>query len=151
MKNRRIDIDTVLSARSFAVIGVSRDEKQFANGIYRELRSRKVTVYPVNPHAAMVEGDRCYPDLSSLPSPVEAALVFLPRPKVLEVLPEALRCGIRKVWLQQGTESPAAVEFCATNGITVVAGECVWMFLAPVAGFHRFHGWVRSVTGRLPR
>jgi predicted CoA-binding protein len=64
---------------------------------------------------------------------------------------DAAAAGIRRVWMQQGAESEAAIRFCAENGISAVHGECILMFAEPAAFYHRMHRWVWGLLGKLPR
>ena len=144
------EIDLFLAQRKLAVVGVSRDTRQFANSAYRLLRTRGYTVYPVNPHAARVEGDRCFPAIASLPEKVDGVVIFLPPEKTMEVLPEIAKAGIQFVWLQQQTESPQAILFCSNHHMNVVYGECLMMYVEPVNVLHRMHRWAKKVTGTLP-
>lgn len=68
----------------------------------------------------------------------------------MQVLREALATGVRRVWMQQGASSPAAVAFCATHGIAAVHGHRILMFLPTGYAIHRFHRWLWHVLGRLP-
>ena len=62
-----------LSCRRIAVTGVSREPKEHGgNIVYKRLKERGYEVFPVNPNTDAVEGDRAYPDLSSIPGGVEA-------------------------------------------------------------------------------
>ena len=67
------------------------------------------------------------------------------------VVRDAARAGIRRVWIQQGSGTDAAVRFCEGNGMTAVHGQCILMFLEPVAFFHRVHRWLWGLFGKLPR
>ena len=64
-----------LSKKHIAVAGVSRDFQQSANAIYRKLKGAGYQVYAINPNATQVEGNPCYPDLHSVPEPVEVELI----------------------------------------------------------------------------
>jgi uncharacterized protein len=64
-----------LAGKRFAVAGVSRSPAQAANAIYRKLRSSGFEVFPVNPNANEVESARCYPDLGSIPGPIDRVVV----------------------------------------------------------------------------
>jgi uncharacterized protein len=139
-----------LSQKKLALIGVSRDTKQFANVAFRLLKDRGYVIYPINPNTDHVEGDRCFPSISSLPEKVNGALVMLPPEKTMQVLPEIADAGIKHVWLQQQTESPQALQFCADHDIDVVYGECIMMFTEPLSFPHRLHRWVKKVVGKLP-
>jgi predicted CoA-binding protein len=147
----RKSIIDFLSQKKLAAIGVSRDAKQFSNSAYRLLKTHGFTVYPVNPNAEQIEGDRCFPNITSLPEKVDRALIMLPPEKTMHVLPEIAAAGIKHVWLQQQTESPQAIQFCSDHNINVVYGECIIMFVEPVGFPHRMHRWVKKVTGALPQ
>jgi hypothetical protein len=147
----RNSITDFLSQKKLAVIGVSRDPNQFANCAYRFLKTHGYKVYPINPKAAQVEGDPCFPNIASLPQKVDSALVVLPPEKTMKVLPEITEAGIKHIWLQQQTESPEAIQFCKDRKINLVYGECIMMFSEPLAIPHRLHRWVKIVTGTLPK
>jgi len=147
----RKSIDDFLSQKKIALIGVSRDTKQLANVAFRFLKTHGYTVYPVNPNAEQVEGERCFSTVASLPEKVDGALIFLPPEKTINVLPQIAEAGINHVWLQQQTESPQAIQFCKDHNIHVVYGECIMMFSEPLSFPHRAHRWVKKVTRTLPR
>lgn len=147
-------VDDFLAQRCLAVAGVSRTPGQAANAIYRRLKEAGYRVYPVNPHADEVEGDRCYPSLEALPERPGGVLVATP-PEAAEALVEACaRLGIERVWMHRsfgtGSVSEAATARAQALGLTVIPGACPLLFLDPVDPVHRcFRGWLR-LTGRLP-
>ena len=67
-----------LAQERIAVAGVSRRGDVAANFIYRKLRGTGRAVFAVNPNADRVQGDRCYHDLSSIPSGVGAVVIATP-------------------------------------------------------------------------
>ncbi len=144
-------IDDFLSQRRIAVIGASRSPRKFGNKVFRELQSRGYAVYPVNPRAREVGGQECYPDLTSLPERVDAAVLVVPPDQTEQVVRQAAEVGVRRIWMQQGAESEAAIAFCRERGLSVVHSACILMFLEPTAFFHRLHRWLLQVTGRLPQ
>ena len=144
-------IDDFISQRRLAVVGVSRTGKKFGNAALRELRAKGYTLFPVHPEAQTVEGERCYRNLGALPQPVDGVFVSVPPAQTEQVVREAAAAGIHRVWMQQGAESPAAIKFCAENGISAVHGECILMFAEPAAWFHRAHRWVWKLLGKLPK
>jgi len=135
---------------ALAVVGVSRSGKKFGNMAFQELKQRGLKVYPVHPEAEQVEGVDCYHDIASLPKEVGGVLVIVPPAAADTVVRQAHAAGIRHIFLQQGSESPAALEFCRENGIGLVSGHCVMMF--PTArGMHKPHRWIWGLLGKLPR
>ena len=140
-----------VNQRSLAVVGVSRSGKKFGNTAYREQKAKGYRLVPVHPQAEMLEGDRCARSLAALQAPVGGVLVIVPPSQAERVVGEAAAAGIRRVWLQQGAESQAAIKLAESKGMTVVAGECILMFAEPAGFGHRAHRWVKGITGRLPK
>jgi uncharacterized protein len=143
-------VDEFVAQKSLAVVGISRSGQKFGNMVYRELKAKGYQVYAIHPEAEQLEGDRCYPNLAALPEKVGGVVVVLPPAKTEEVVREAKAAGIQRVWMQQGAESAAAIEFCKQNGMQAVSGECIMMFAAGNS-FHGFHRWVNGLMGKLPK
>jgi predicted CoA-binding protein len=147
----QIAVEDFVGQHKLAVVGVSRGDKKFGNMAFKALKDRGYQVFPINPHAEKIAGEHCYPNLRSLPEPVDGVLIVVPPKETEQVVREAADAGIRRVWMQQGAESAAAIRFCEENGISVVHGECILMFAQPVVSFHRFHRWIWKVLGKLPK
>lgn len=154
MENIRAAAQEFLAQRRIAVAGVSREEGQAANAIYRRLRDAGYTVYAVNPRAGEVEGDPCYPSVAELPDPADGVLVVTHPDAAPAVARDCVRAGVRRVWLHRsfgaGSASAEAVEVCRDAGISVLDGGCPLMFLEPVDVGHKCIRWLLGVTGRLP-
>jgi hypothetical protein len=144
-------IEGFFSQSVLAVAGVSRDPHKFGSAAYKELKANGYRVLPINPHVQSVEGDVCYPSLKVLPEKV-GGLVVITKPAITEQLVrEAADLGIRHVWLQQGSESRAAVQFCQDHGVDVVVGECIMMYQAHPAFQHKFHKLLKETFGGKPK
>jgi predicted CoA-binding protein len=109
----------------FAVVGASRDPEKYGHQVYRDLRTAGYKVYPVNPRAERVLGDRCYANLRELPKRPDVVDFVVPPKVTEEILRTCFELGIRRVWLQPGSESEKAIKFCEDKGIEVVHGVCV--------------------------
>jgi predicted CoA-binding protein len=144
-------ISDFLAQRKLALIGVSRSGRRFGNAVWKELRAKDYQVFPVHPQASLIDGQSCWPNVLKLPEPVGGAVLVVPPSVTEEVVREIAQAGIPRVWMQQGSESAAAIAYCNEKGIGVVHGECILMFLEPTAFFHRAHRWIRQVLGKLPR
>jgi len=144
-------VDEFVAQEALAVVGVSRSGKGFGNAALGELVANGYRVHPVHPEAATLRGLPCARDLASLSEPVGGVLVVVPPERTEAVVREASAAGIGRVWMQQGSESPAAIAYCAEHGIDAVHGECILMFLRRPGGVHRFHRAVRRLLGRMPR
>lgn len=144
-------IDDFLSQRSLAIVGVSRQGNKFGNSAFKELRTKGYALSLVHPSGEVIEGQQSYPSLKDLPQQVGGVLVSVPPAQAEKVVREAHEAGIKHIWLQQGAESQAAIQFCQENGMSVVYGKCILMFAQPVSFFHKPHRWVMQILGQLPR
>ncbi|MEM4194735.1 MAG: CoA-binding protein [Candidatus Anstonellales archaeon] len=107
-----------------AVVGASRDKEKFGYKIYKAVLNAGYKVYPVNPNAKEIDGNPCYPSLASLPKKPDVVIAVVP-PKITEkIVEEIAELKIKKVWMQPGSESEKAIEFCKNNRIKVVAWMC---------------------------
>lgn len=145
-----------LANRRVAVTGVSRQPKNHgSNVVYQRLRERGYEVFPVNPNADEVEGDRCYHDLRSIPGGVDA-VVIATRPEIAEkTMRECADLGIRHVWMHRGpgagSVSKAAADYGRERGIAVIDGGCPCMFGPTADRGHKAMRVVFSLTGNVPR
>jgi predicted CoA-binding protein len=144
-------VENFLSQRTLALVGASRDPKAFSSMASKELRAKGVRVIPVNPNADTIMGERCYPSLADLPERVDGALIMTPPSQTEAVVRDAAAAGIKQVWMQQGAESPAAIQFCQENGISEVHGECILMFASGRSFPHNMHRLVWGLLGKLPK
>lgn len=147
----RADVEDFLACERIAVVGVSRSGKKFGNLAYRELRAKGYQVIPVHPAAAQIEGDACVANLGAIAPRADGVLIVVPPAEAERVVRDADAAGINRVWMQQGSQSDAAVTFCHEHGMRVVANECILMFARPTGLFHRAHRWIAGALGSLPR
>ena len=156
MSSVREKVDDFLAQRRIAVAGVSRGETAgAANLVYRKLRTAGYEVFAVNPNAEVVEGDRCYPDLKSIPETVDA-VVIATRPQTSEtIVRQCAQLGITRAWMHRsfgtGSVSEAATQFCHDNNIEVIPGGCPMMFSQPVDFGHKCMRWLLGAFGGLPK
>ena len=144
-------IEVFLKERRVAVAGVSRSGKKFGNTIHTELAKRGYTVYPINPHAEEIDGSPCYPSITALPDDVGGIVTVVPPDQSLEILHQAQSAGIRKVWLQPGSQSAKTAAAARELGLQAVHGRCLLMFLEPVESVHRMHRFFARLFGTYPR
>lgn len=146
-------IDDFLAQRRLAFVGVSHDPKQFSASVYRELKSHGYELFPVNPHAEQVDGDRCVASVAELPDGVDGAIVMVPAEAAADVVEQCIERGVPRVWLHKGagpsSVSEEAVALCREHGVEVVDGACPMMFMEDASWFHRLHRWGREHTGSL--
>jgi len=142
-------VEQFLGQSHLGLVGASRSGKKFGNTVLRELTKRGYRVSVVHPQATEIDGVRCVASVAELPDDVGGLVIVVPPEQAEKVVAEAAAAGVRNVWMQQGSESPRAVELCREHGINEVHGECILMFAQP-NGIHRLHRWVWDLFGKLP-
>jgi predicted CoA-binding protein len=144
-------IDDFLAQRTLAIVGVSRKAEKFGNSAFKELKTKGYQLFLVHPSGEVILGEQSYPSLKELPQKVGGVLVSVPPAQAEKVVQEAHEVGINHIWLQQGAESQAALEYGEQNGMNVIYGRCILMFAQPQAFFHKPHRWVMQLLGQMPR
>jgi predicted CoA-binding protein len=144
-----------LSSKRIAVAGVSRSGTQPANAIFRRLRETGHEVIPVNPKAVEVEGQKCYPDLRSIPGPVDAVMVVTHPGVSADLVRQAAERGIKHIWFHRsfgsGSVSPEALQECEALDIQPIVGGCPLMYCGSVDVGHRCFRWWLNLRHRVPR
>jgi uncharacterized protein len=146
-----------LAQKRIAIAGVSRNKSDHPVGnlIYQRLKKTGHDVFAVNPHMQTFEGDRCYPDLQSIPGGVDG-VVIITRPEITErIVRDCSAAGVRRVWMHQSlgkgsSVSPQAVEYCREHELSVIAGACPMMYGDGVDIGHTCMRWILKLTGGLP-
>jgi predicted CoA-binding protein len=117
--------DFLKKTNVFAVVGVSRDPEKYGHQVYTDLRNAGYRVYAINPNVNEVLGDKCYSSLEALPIKPDVVDVVVPPKATEDVVKTCKKLGIKKVWMQPGSESETAINFCRENGINIIHGICV--------------------------
>jgi predicted CoA-binding protein len=147
-------IDSFLSCRRIAVVGVSRDPKDFSRAVFRAFVERGYDAVPVNASGGELDGRPAARWVGEVQPPPEAALLLTPPAATGQVVRECADAGVKRVWMHrgagQGAVSPEAVALCRERGIEVVDGECPFMFLPDTGWFHGVHRFFKRLGGRLP-
>src|SRR5450759_1281497 len=131
------DLLPFFTPRGVAIIGASASSNKLSYGILRNMTLYGYTghVAPVNPRADEILGLKCYPEIASVPDPVDLAVVVLPAPNIPDVLEACGQRGIRAVTIISGGfkevgEDGAGLEYTCLDiarryGMRLVGPNCV--------------------------
>ena len=120
------DIERVLeSCGTVAVVGLSPRPDRDSHGVAQYLQEQGFRIIPVNPAATEILGEQCYPDLASIPEPVDTVDIFRRSGEVPAIVAEAIRIGARAVWMQRGVVSHEGASAALDAGLMVVMDECL--------------------------
>jgi predicted CoA-binding protein len=117
--------DILRRYRTIAVVGASNDTAKPAGFVPAYLMEHGYRVIPVNPTETEVLGETSYPDLASVPEPVEVVDIFRHAEDVPPVVDEAIRIGAKAIWMQLGIVNEAAAQKAREAGLDVVMDRCM--------------------------
>ena len=152
--NYKKKVDDFLSQRIIAIAGVSRKPKgEVGNPIYKKFKSAGYTVYPINPFADQIEGDKCYPTLSSTPKKPDAVFIATSPAVSVDVARQCIENGISRIWFHRsfgnGSFSEEAAKLGEENGLSVIRSGCPMMFIKNADFFHRTTAFFMKIFGKL--
>ena len=117
--------DILSSAKTIASVGLSSNQEKESYWIVSYLQDQGYHIIPVNPTANEILGEKAYPDLSSIPEPVDVVQVFRKPEDVPPVVDEAIKIGAKVVWMQEGISHQAAAQKAREAGLQVVMDACM--------------------------
>ena len=123
----RVIQELLRNSRTIAIVGLSSDPQRASWFVASYLKKEGYRVIPVNPTAERILGEVCYPDLASIPEPVDLVDVFRPASECLAVARQAVAINAKALWLQLRLVNIAAAELAARAGLKVVVDRCVKM------------------------
>jgi acetyltransferase len=91
-----MNFDPLFRPKTMAVIGVSStNDRHPANVIYNKINLRyPIRVYPVNPKGGRLQQERLYPDVASLPKPVDHAVIAARAVYVPDILRQCIQSKV---------------------------------------------------------
>ena len=113
------------SARTIAVVGLSSKRYRPSYGVAEYLKRAGYRIVPVNPLETEVLGEPAYPDLDSVPGPVDIVDIFRRSEFVPAVVEAAIRKGAKVVWMQEGVIHDGAARRAESAGLIVVMDRCI--------------------------
>jgi uncharacterized protein len=144
-------IEAFLGHNQLGLAGYSRDSKKFGHVVYKTLKEKGYTIYPINPEGGNAPGgETIYANVSLLPLEVQALLIVTNPNVTPTVLMDARHRKFESIWIQQMSGQKELYRQLDAEGENVIYNQCILMHANP-SGFHKFHRWLTQVFGRLPK
>lgn len=121
-------------ARTVAIVGLSADWHRPSYFAAKYMQEHGYRIVPVNPKYDQILGEKCYPDLQSIPEPVDLVDVFRKAEDCPSVAEGAVRIRANVLWLQLGVISEEAKRIAQAGGLVVVMNRCVKIEYARLFG-----------------
>jgi uncharacterized protein len=120
-----VEAEVLKRYRTIAVVGARADPSRPGHYVPAYMRQHGYRIIPVNPDEREVFGERCYPDLESVPEQIDFVNVFRRPEFCADVARDAVAAGAKVVWLQSGIFSPEARQIAEEAGLTYIEDRCV--------------------------
>jgi predicted CoA-binding protein len=121
-------------SRTLAVVGLSAQWYRPSYFAAKYMQDHGYRIIPVNPRYDEVLGERCFPDLRSIPEPVDLVDCFRKAGDIPPLADEAIAIGAKVLWMQLGIVNEAAARRASAAGLDVVMNRCVKIEHARILG-----------------
>lgn len=119
--------EILAEAKTIAVVGLSTEKTKASNMVANYLQDEGYRIIPVHPKAEEILGEKCYPNVSAIPFPVDVVDIFRPANEVPGIVEEAIQNGAKAVWTQLRIIHFEAAERALESGLLVVMDKCIKM------------------------
>jgi uncharacterized protein len=117
--------DILRASRTIAVVGLSSRKFRPSYGVAQYMQRAGYRIIPVNPKESQILGEKCYPDLDSIPDAVDLVDIFR-RPEFVPAIVEAaIRKGAKVIWMQEGVVHEPAARLAEAAGLQVIMDRCI--------------------------
>lgn len=127
--------DSLTSAKTIAMIGVSSIKKENTSNIVRRpsiivmnyLQKFGYKVIPVNPFSVgkKINGEMVVEKLEDITDPIDIVNVFRPSKESPMLAKQAVKIGTKVFWLQYGIQSNEAKQIVESKNITYISNKCI--------------------------
>ncbi len=117
-------IRACLAGKRIAIVGLSSNPSRPSYDVADYLLGAGFEVIPVNPRENQVLGQKCYPDLISVPGTIDLVDVFRQSDAVMAIAKSAIEVGAKGLWLQLGVFDSDALVLAHNAGLVCVADLC---------------------------
>ena len=113
------------SVQTIAVVGLSASKTRAGYTVSKYMQEVGYRIIPVNPNLNESLGETAYPDLRSMPEPVDMVLIFRRSEHIPPVVDEAIEIGAKVVWMQLGIINEEAAQKAREAGLEVIQDSCI--------------------------
>lgn len=113
------------STLTIAVVGLSASKTRPGYTVSKYMQDSGYRIIPVNPNLDEALGEKSYPDLRSVPEPVDMVLIFRRSEHIPPVVDDAIDIGAKVVWMQLGLVNEAAAQKARVAGLAVIQDSCI--------------------------
>ena len=125
MADSQNSTDFLAASDVVAVVGVSANQDKYGYKVFFDLVDKGYNVYAVHPDGGDIKGFKRYCDLKSLPFKPDLVISVVPPAVTEKIILSCVALGIKKIWMQPGSESQAAINLCLKNKLQFITQACI--------------------------
>ncbi|MCY3768417.1 MAG: CoA-binding protein [Gammaproteobacteria bacterium] len=132
--------EILLNSKTVAMVGLSAKWHRPSYFAAKYLLDKGYRVIPVNPNYDEILGQRCYPDLASIPEPVDVVDLFQRADTTPGYAREAIAVRARVLWLQLGIVNGETEKIAKEAKLLYVQDRCMKIEHGRIFGGLNFMG-----------
>jgi hypothetical protein len=109
----------------YVVIGASSKKQKYGYKVLKDLKENNFKVIPVNLKEKEILGLKVYKNILDMERKIDVVIFVVPPLITEKILPNIKKLKISKVWMQPGSESQKAINYCRKNKINCVYNTCI--------------------------
>jgi predicted CoA-binding protein len=117
--------DLLEKTKMIAIVGLSNNPERPSYGVAQFMQNHGYSIVPVNPGETEILGEKCYPNLESIPFKVDMVDVFRKAEDCPAIAKSAVAIGAKSVWLQLGIISEESEAIVKNAGLEFVMNHCL--------------------------
>jgi predicted CoA-binding protein len=120
-----LEDEILKTCRTVAIVGLSSNPERASNHVGSYLKEKGYKIIPVNPTEKTILGEVCYPDVASIPEKIDVVDIFRKSEDVPPIVKDAIKCGAKAVWMQEGVVNEPAAAEARQAGLKVIMNKCM--------------------------
>lgn len=133
------EVNEFFQHQGLAIVGISTVKSKFGNYIYKMFEKRNAKLLPVHRTLNEFRGNKCYSSITQLPASADALILNTRPAETRQLVQEALARGIRKIWLQPGSDEASTLDGIDTRNMLIIRNECIIMHMEKPGFLHSLH------------
>ncbi|MEA3342750.1 MAG: CoA-binding protein [archaeon] len=119
--------DFINKTYTYAIVGASNNPTKYGYKVLKSMRESGYTIIPLNPKEENIQGTKAYETLESCNGKIDVVIFIVPPQVTEKVLEELNHLKIKKAWMQPGSESKKAIDYCKNHNIDCIHDTCIML------------------------
>jgi predicted CoA-binding protein len=112
---------------TYALIGASANKEKYGFKVLENLLEAGFKVIPINPKGGKILEQKVYTSINDIKQDVDVAIFVVPSQVTQVVIDDVLNKGIKKIWLQPGSENEEIIRKCEESNVICQHSACIML------------------------